>query len=310
MSLAVPRARRRLLCGALLAAALAVPASAPAAPFSPQSPWNAPLASGAPLAPNSAALVADLTRQVAEHGAWINTTSYSTPIYKVAWNQPRVKVVLDRYSPPLQADFNAVPLPPDARPAAGWDRHLVVWQPHSDTMWEFWGLQKKADGWHTSWGAKLPQTSRHSGVLPAPFGATASGLALAGGVMRPFELAERNIPHALALGLPDVTAGAFTAPATRTDGTLPGGGIPEGTRFRLPASLDVNALGLQPAVKAMAIAAQRHGILIRDVSGSVSFYAEDPTPTGSNPYPKLFGTGWMDHALARFPWDRLEVVAP
>jgi hypothetical protein len=72
----------------------------------------------------------------------------------------------------------------------------------------------------------------------------------------------------------------------------------------------VSALGLSPAVKAMAVAAQRHGIVVRDTSGAVTFYAEDPTPTGSNPYPGLFGTGWMDQALADFPWGRLHVVAP
>ena len=49
---------------------------------------------------------------------------------------------------------------------------------------------------------------------------------------------------------------------------------------------------------------------VRDTSSAVTFYAEDPTPTGANPYPALFGTGWMDQALAGFPWGRLQVVAP
>lgn len=313
MPLTPPAARRawRRLLACAAGAALALPSAAAAAPFSSTSVWNAPLSASAPLDPESGALVADLQRQVATYGPWINTTQYSVPIYKVPSTQPRIRVTLDRYNPSLQEAFDAVPLPADAKPAAGWDKHLVVWQVATDTMWEFWVLSRKADGWHAGWGAKIVNASKSIGVLPSPLGASATGLPLAGGLMRPFELSARSIPHALALGLPDVRAGAFRWPATRTDGTVAGASsIPAGTRFRLPASLDVNALPLSPAVKAMAVAAQRYGIVVRDTAGAVAFYAEDPTPTGTNPYPALFGTGWMDQALKDFPWSRLQVVAP
>jgi hypothetical protein len=303
----LPLARRVLACAA--GALLALPSVAAAAPFSSTSVWNAPLSAGAPLDPDSAVLVTDLQRQVATYGPWINTTQYSVPIYKVPSTQPRVRVTLDKYNPALQQAFEAVPLPETAKPAAGWDKHLVVWQIATDTMWEFWALSRKTDGWHAGWGAKIVRASQSIGVLPSPLGATATGLPLAGGLMRPFELSDRVIPHALALGLPNVRSSVFTWPATRTDGTF-AASIPAGTRFRLPASLDVNALGLAPALKAMAVAAQRYGIVVRDTSGAVSFYAEDPTQTGRNPYPALFGTGWMDQALAAFPWSRLQVVAP
>jgi hypothetical protein len=308
--LALRRARRRLL-GCAAGAALALPSVAAAAPFSSTSVWNAPLSASAPLDPDSAALVSDLQRQVATYGPWINTTQYSVPIYKVPSTQPRVKVTLDKYNPELQQAFDAVPLPDGAKPAAGWDKHLVVWQGYTDTMWEFWALSRKTDGWHAGWGAKIVNVSKSIGVLPSPLGATATGLPLVGGLMRPFELSERWIPHALALGVPNVRSTVFAWPATRTDGVVAdAAAIPAGTRFRLPASLDVSALGLSPAVKAMAAAAQRYGIVVRDTSSAVTFYAEDPTPTGTNPYPALFGTGWMDQALASFPWSRLQVVAP
>jgi hypothetical protein len=313
MLLTLPPARRAWRC--LLACAvgtlLALPSSAPAAPFSSTSVWNAPLSPTAPLDPTSDALVADLQRQVATYGPWINTTQYSAPIYKVPSTQRAVRVTLDKYNPALQEAFDAVPLPDTAKPAAGWDKHLVVWQVATDTMWEFWALSRKTDGWHAGWGAKIVRTSQSIGVLPSPLGATATGLPLAGGLMRPFELSDRVIPHALALGLPNVRSSVFTWPATRTDGTIAGtASIPAGTRFRLPASLDVSSLGLSPAVKAMAVAAKKYGVVVRDTSGAVTFYAEDPTPTGSNPYPALFGTGWMDQAAATFPWSRLQVVAP
>jgi hypothetical protein len=58
----------------------------------------------------------------------------------------------------------------------------------------------------------------------------------------------------------------------------------------------------------IAKAVQRYGMILRDKAGSLSFYAEDPTQYGTNPYPALFG-GYPDNLLAKFPWDRLQVLA-
>ena len=38
-----------------------------------------------------------------------------------------------------------VPVPPRARPSGGDDLHVVIWQPSSDTMWEFWDLRITPD---------------------------------------------------------------------------------------------------------------------------------------------------------------------
>jgi hypothetical protein len=51
-------------------------------------------------------------------------------------------------------------------------------------------------------------------------------------------------------------------------------------------------------------------MVVRDGAGAVTFYGEDPAPTGSNPYPTIFGTGYMDIPLRAFPWTQLQVVAP
>ena len=55
-------------------------------------------------------------------------------------------------------------------------------------------------------------------------------------------------------------------------------------------------------VRTMAVAAQRYGIVVRDGAGAVTFYAEDPTPTGRNPFlgrSGLFGGGYISRAAAR-----------
>jgi hypothetical protein len=301
-------------CGSCATPAVtAADSSIPTTPFATTSVWKAPLAANAPLDTGSSAYVAELRRQLATTNPWINTTTYSAPVYTVAGDQPRVHVKLDTYSPALQTAFDQVPIPAGAVPAGGGDRHLVIWQPATDTMWEFWLASKQADGWHARWGGRMDGTSLNPGYFTAPnpswWGATATSLPLMGGLIRIDELRQGHIDHALALAIPHTRKGVWSWPAQRTDGDIDSTtAIPEGARFRLDPTLDIDALKL-PAVTAMiAKAVQRYGMILRDKSGSISFYAEDPAQYGTNPYPALFGT-WPNRLFDRFPWDRLQVLA-
>ena len=66
---------------------------------------------------------------------------------------------------------------------------------------------------------------------------------------------------------------------------------------------------MPPLVRMMAVAAQRYGILVRDVSGTVAFIAQDPTGTGSDPYTNGFFEGkYPSQLLASFPWSHLQVL--
>jgi hypothetical protein len=305
---------RRTLVRALLATATillaAFPSAVAAKPFAPNSFWNAPLSGSASIAPDSASVVAELQRQVAAAGVWINTYEYSTPVYSVPADQPTVRVQLDGSYPTLQADLESVPLPADAVPAAGTDGHLTVVQPSTAKLWELWKATKASDGWHARWGGKLSSLYTNRGYFPAPMGATGSGLPLLGGLMRISELQSGHIDHALALALPSARQGVFSWPAQRSDGSSAAPAPLEGTRLRIDPTLAVSSLGLPNVARQMAEAAQRYGIVVRDVSGSVAFFGEDPTPTGSNPYPALYGNNYPNNVLAKFPWGRLQVLAP
>jgi hypothetical protein len=143
----------------------------PARFFSTKSVWNKPLRSHARLDPSSAELVGAFDREVAEEGPKgelnINTTAYSAPIYTVPANQPTVKVLLNKPNSSrssLQAAWNAVPLPANAQPAKGTDKHLIVWQPSTDKMWEFWAFERTASGPVAQWGGAIEKTSKNPGV--------------------------------------------------------------------------------------------------------------------------------------------------
>lgn len=271
-------------------------------------------------------LVGALGREVSQEeqarsGPWINTTSYSVPIFTVSANQPTTSVTLD-HAPDaaLSAAWSAVPLPSGARASQGSDGNLVVWQPSSDRMWEFWRLHREGDGWHAAWGGAMADVSRNSGVYGPDawpgakpwWGATASSLALAGGVMTINELRRGQIDHALAIAVPDVRAGVFASPARRTDGTSPDpSSLPEGARLRLDPRLNLASLEMPPFTRMMAVAAQRYGIIVRDYASKVAFIGQDPSPTGSDPYRRaggLFEGEYPAQLLASFPWAHLQVL--
>jgi hypothetical protein len=283
-------------------------------PFSPTSFWNQPLRADAPIDPLSGVYNADLRRQLTRWKPWINTTQFSSPVYTVPAGQPTVRVTLDNVQRDLQAAWERVPIPPDARAAAGSDGTMIVWQPSTDTMWEFWQAEKRADGWHARFGGKMANVSTNPGhyTNPTGWGATATSLPMLGGLIRISELRAGRIDHALAIAIPQPKAGAFSWPAQRSDGRYDSpSAIPEGTRFRIDPKLDLSKISMSPVVRQLAVAAQRYGLVVRDTAGSVAFYAEDPTPTGSNPYTGargLFGGRYPSQLLAQFPWRHLQAL--
>jgi hypothetical protein len=299
---------------------------APHSFFARSSFWNTPTDPGAALDSSSTALVAALSAEVAaerqaKSGPWINTTSYSVPLYTVSAGQPTVAVKLD-HAPDaaLSAAWSAVPLPADARPAAGSDGVLAVWQPSTDRLWEFWKLTDRSDGWHASWGGAIAHVSENQGVYGAEawpgakpwWGVTASSLSLLGGLISLEDLKRGQIDHALAMAIPDVRAGVFASPARREDGSSTDPlSLPEGAHLRLDPSLDLQALHLPALTLEIAQAAQRYGIFITDGSANVTFQAQDPTPTHSNPYKGpggYFQGEYPSELLASFPWSRLQVL--
>ncbi|HEX4463868.1 MAG TPA: hypothetical protein VH042_04425 [Solirubrobacterales bacterium] len=308
-------------------AAAASGAEAPFRFFAPGSPWNQQLPRTAPLNSSSGEFVAALSREVnreleTDQGPSISTSSNSVPIYTVPAGQPTVPVQLTSTFtvPALSSAWSAVPLPPTAQPAPGKDHHLVVWQPSTNRLWEFWHLVDSAAGWQAGWGGAMQNASSNFGTYgPAAWpgatgswGGSASSLSIAGGLITLEDLRKGEINHALAIGVPQVRAGEYAAPAERTDGesTNPMA-LPEGAHLRLDPSLELWRLHLPPLTLMIARAAKRYGIFVRDIAGNVTFYGQDPGTTGGDPYagPNGFFEGtYPARLLSAFPWTHLQLL--
>jgi hypothetical protein len=303
--------------------------------FSATSVWNQPLSPTAAIDPNSAAMVSELTSQAAsEHRQGIGPdigTSGTTTVYQVGPNQPTVQVPLSSptlwWRASLQSAFDAVPIPSNAQPAAGSDAEMTIWQPSTDKLWEFFQMQKQADGWHAGWGGAMQHVSHSPGYYTASswpgalsvWGATATSLPAAAGVITLQDIRQRHIDHALALELPYPRGGVWTWPAQRSDGTgTDTNAIPEGAQLRLDPHLNLAALHLPPLTMMIAQAAQKYGIIVRDQTHhAIGLFAENPIPLGANPYYTSSGVPnasgpfeghWPDSLLHSFPWRSLEVL--
>ena len=198
---------------------------------------------------------------------------------------------------------------------------MTIWQPATDKFWEFFRMRPEPDGWHAAWGGAIEHVSQSPGYYTASswpgaltvWGASATSLPVAAGLITIADLRSGVIDHALSVALPAPRAGVYAWPAQRSDGTGGPNTIPEGARLRLDPSLDLNSLNLPPLTHMIAEAAQRYGIIVRDQTHyGISFYAEDPTQYGGN---KLyygthgfFGGMTPQQLLARFPWSDLQVL--
>jgi hypothetical protein len=293
--------------------------------FGARSVWKANI-SRAPTAPNSRALVANLTRQVTSYYGGVaafNAFRYNSSFYSVAKNQQLSTVKWDdcqgkRVAPAglfgAGGQFVNAPIPDRAVPASGTDGSLTVYQAATDTMWDFWRARKAADGWHACWGGRMDRVSASPGYFTNGFGTTATGLSSIGGVVGIREAKAGRIDHALTLQIPKPAVWSKVSwPAQRSDGhdTAPDA-IPEGTRLRLNPKIDVAKLRLHPVAAAIARAAQTYGFIVTDKAGSVSVVAESGNATraatGTDPWIALL-RGTPDYAVLKgFPWQHLQAL--
>jgi hypothetical protein len=292
--------------------------------FAPTSFWYQPIPANVTLHPNSANFTTEFTRQIAAYygNVTINTTSYASPVYTVPAGTPTTAVQFWDCQHKGYADaglvqqWSAVPMPGYAQQASGNDNEMTVYQPSTDTVWEFWEARNQGGVWQACWGGRLQNASKSDGVFPTYYGTTATSLPFLGGQITAEELQRGEIRHAIGISLVDVErASIFSWPAHRSDGLNPNNApnrIAEGQRFRLDPTINVDALNLHPVAKIVAKAAQKYGFVVWDKAGSISLRAQNPksyTAQGKpDPYPALF-MGVPTYALLNgFPWNRLQFL--
>lgn len=240
--------------------------------------------------PRSATLIAALRSQ----GGWGNRDTFQIDFsIEVLTAGPEVALrpftpTDDHYSP--DCDQDPVPVPPGGalegetgyRCESDGDCHLIVWQPHTNTLYEMW----RADIGDTFRGGCLAiwHADRCYGVQGRGLDCTsadASGFPIAPLLFTADEVAAGEIPHAIRFILPNdrIRHRTYVAPGTHATGAASGGddALPYGARLRLRGDFPVESLPSQGA-RVVARALQRYGMLLAD-GGQIALTAQSDRST-------------------------------
>lgn len=244
-------------------------------------PMNQNIAN-APVATNSAAIIAHIGASIHIHPDWGadsasngNSRLYGIPFNVVHGNSTaKINVVIDNY--PGESDITPVPIPAHAviegdnqnGPVLDLrgDSHLIVWDEDNNVAFELYGVTRPTDPnlfpntdgdvfphtdgeWHaaqeTVWNVKT-DTFRTLGATSAD----AAGLSILAGLVRPDEGlpisqgGQGEIDHALRMTLPDGDINPqYIYPASHMVSTSTGtDNLPLGSRLRLANTTAVNTL--------------------------------------------------------------------
>lgn len=256
----------------MAASATGLPGGGCRPPYSRNSPWNTPIRAGAGVASDSDRLVSTINRPLTS-----DPSQFTYPVYLASARRPKRTIRVDSRMSLVVAPnrlhgitgFTAqVRLPPYAQPSPGGDDQIIVLDPHSGEEWGFWEFSN--DGGHMSATNGYRYNAKWSGVAPKGFGSRGAGMTYLAGLVRPCEIAQGHIDHALAFVYGHTTH-QFVYPARKSDGHAPPGeGLPEGARLQLNPHLSARTIrswGCHGACLTIARALQRYGMFVVDTGG-------------------------------------------
>jgi hypothetical protein len=292
----------KVLAVALAAGTLALTGSAPSPPrlagcpvFPASNSWNRRV-DRLPVASNSRAIVDSIGADTGLHpdfgsGLW-DGAPIGIPVTVVRAGVPKVRVGFDYAD---ESDRGPYPIPANVRIEGGGDRHALIVDASTCTLYELYALRRAGGGWHAGSGAVW---SLHSNRLrPAGWtSADAAGLPILPGLVRWSEVAAGRIDHALRFTV-ERTRRAYVYPARHfasdlTDADLP----PMGLRLRLRA--DYPLAGFPRQARIVLTALKRYGMIVAD-NGSSWYVSGEPNAHWSND---------DLHTLGRVPGSAFEVV--
>lgn len=253
-------------------------------------------------------MVARISR---DNALYANLVAFGVPVYTATSTTPRYTVTCTVTNwGPCPFKGLQVPIPTGAKPSPGSDGAMVVVDEAAQRTYEFWQGRLIGGTWTAGWGAVHNLAGSGWGGTGA---GTASGASRLGGVIRIAEIAAGEIPHALALQTDNPCRTVFRPPAIKTDGGSDRADcIPEGARVRLDPAVDLEALNLAPAVRAVGRALQTYGAYIVDNGGSplsVSFETvPGATAASIGSIYQQAGLRWDYDGLPGLPYNRLQVL--
>lgn len=220
--------------------------------------WNYDI-SHLPVLRNSAQYTANIGMNNSLSHDFGNGTS-GIPYNIVSSTQPYVPVHFNLYG--SESDPGPYPIPPNPLIEKGSDRHVLVIDSGTCKLYELWEGSRGSDGsWNAGGGAVFNLNSNN--LRPNGWGsADAAGFPITPGLVRYDEVATGAIKHTLRVVL-NHPQHAYIWPARHTDGrTFDPKAPPDGTRFRLKASVDISSFS--PQSRIILTALKKYGMFVAD----------------------------------------------
>ncbi len=275
-------------------------------PFSDKSPWNTRIPANPAIDSRSGIMINDLSLCSCKGKIGMNINEWSIPVFYVddrttRWSEISYSYAKKFCHPHL---LESAPIPKHAKPDPQGDAHLCIINESKTKSWDFWALKKYEGKWlaRSARGFDL----RGTGVLKPGEGACrAAGFPLIAGLIRPEEIKQGIIEHALVFAYDIPKRGAYVTPASNSDGmSTREGAIPEGARLQLNPKLDIEKLNLNPAAKIIARALQEYGMFLGDGAGDIAIYAENFAYKAKSPWQGILS----EKDLYGIPYDELRVL--
>jgi hypothetical protein len=291
-------------------------------PFSDDSPWNTPIPPDAVGHPDSDGIMATV---VAEAANLRFAYSYLPPVWVVNSDNLAHHIAdspypFDTWDQNLDGITEAgVPITTAMFGENTADGHISIIDPFKMLAWEMSGYTGIVDGvidcntfniWDLT-GKGVGDGNE--GARWRARGGRGSGFPIIAGLIRPEELEEGEIRHALVFTFPKNRSGSYLPPAARTDGGLSGSQYPmEGMLFQLDPALtdsDFDRWGLSREGKIVARALQRYGMYDGDNGGAMAVQLQLLHPSGTE-HRAIWESrfpGFYDN-VRKIPTDRFRVV--
>jgi hypothetical protein len=259
------------------------------------------------LDPNSSTITSQAISAYSSSANLVDSAQWGIPIVTADSQSSTYSVGCEYYW--CNVGVTGQHIPADAQTSTGSDGHLAVLQPSGQEL-DMWVGQHSGSTWTAGerWVESTAGSAANCTTVHACGGADAANFALAAGVVRPQEIAQGHIDHALAITDPDTQQGYIACPATNGDGThTNAGALPIGAHVQLNPNVDVAALNIPAWQKVIAVALQQYGAYVTDTGGTIGIYAQSDEGLPYDAWAKA-GVPSNSPSLADLPWNQMQVL--
>ncbi len=284
-------------------------------PYDATSAWNTPIPVNPLIDPQSAVFINAIADNNLPLTSDVDQFAIALYLYNAA--TPRASVQLDgffssydngdnsRVGHGFQPLVTGVPIPTNAQAGNGSDAQITFWDPVAETEYGFWQFARNGAGNYTATNGNRYHTgSGYYGRFADGLAGRGAGTPYFSGLVRPWEMAQGRIDHALSFAY-NSPAAEFRYPASSSDGEgVTGVDPPEGARLQLDPALtegDLINLGLNANARVIARALQVYGMFIIDNSGSSKIYLEDRSTAN-------WDASFTRNLVSALPWSRFRVL--